>query len=43
MPVRDVDSFLPVSERSLRILGQRGANGIDGIVSSALGAAAGAG
>jgi 2-succinyl-5-enolpyruvyl-6-hydroxy-3-cyclohexene-1-carboxylate synthase len=42
MPVRDVDSFLPVSERSLRILGQRGANGIDGIVSSALGAAAGA-
>ncbi len=41
MPVRDVESFLPVSTRRLRVLGQRGVNGIDGIVSAALGASAG--
>ncbi len=41
MPVRDVDSFLPISARRLRMLGQRGVNGIDGIVSAALGASAG--
>ncbi len=41
MPVRDADGFLPLSSRRIRVLGQRGANGIDGIVSSALGAAAG--
>ena len=40
MPIRDLETFLPSSERELRFLANRGANGIDGMVSSGLGAAA---
>lgn len=39
MPVRDLDGWLPVGERPLRILSSRGANGIDGVTSAAAGAA----
>jgi 2-succinyl-5-enolpyruvyl-6-hydroxy-3-cyclohexene-1-carboxylate synthase len=39
MPVRDVETFWPVREDPPRVLCNRGANGIDGTVSSAFGAA----
>ncbi|WP_152655017.1 2-succinyl-5-enolpyruvyl-6-hydroxy-3-cyclohexene-1-carboxylic-acid synthase [Oceanobacillus sp. CFH 90083] len=40
MAVRDVDSFFMVSPKNISILCNRGANGIDGVISSAVGAAA---
>jgi 2-succinyl-5-enolpyruvyl-6-hydroxy-3-cyclohexene-1-carboxylate synthase len=40
MPVRDVESFWPVADEAPRVLSNRGANGIDGTVSTAFGVAA---
>jgi 2-succinyl-5-enolpyruvyl-6-hydroxy-3-cyclohexene-1-carboxylate synthase len=40
MPVRDIETFWPARSDPPRVLCNRGANGIDGIVSSAFGAAA---
>jgi 2-succinyl-5-enolpyruvyl-6-hydroxy-3-cyclohexene-1-carboxylate synthase len=40
MPIRDVELLAPVSELAPRIMSNRGANGIDGTVSSAFGVAA---
>jgi 2-succinyl-5-enolpyruvyl-6-hydroxy-3-cyclohexene-1-carboxylate synthase len=39
MPIRDVEALFPQSPKRLRFLANRGANGIDGVVSSAMGAA----
>jgi 2-succinyl-5-enolpyruvyl-6-hydroxy-3-cyclohexene-1-carboxylate synthase len=39
MPIRDAEAYFPQSQKRLRLLANRGANGIDGVVSSALGAA----
>lgn len=41
MPIRDMDTFFWPKNHELLCLGNRGANGIDGMVSSALGASAG--
>ncbi|GAA0325849.1 2-succinyl-5-enolpyruvyl-6-hydroxy-3-cyclohexene- 1-carboxylic-acid synthase [Bacillus carboniphilus] len=38
MPIRDVDTFLHSQVQNLQVLANRGTNGIDGVVSSALGA-----
>jgi len=40
MPIRDVDTFFSYNDRNIRIMANRGANGIDGLVSTAIGASA---
>jgi 2-succinyl-5-enolpyruvyl-6-hydroxy-3-cyclohexene-1-carboxylate synthase len=40
MPIRDADTFFFTTDKQIRILANRGANGIDGVVSSALGVSA---
>jgi 2-succinyl-5-enolpyruvyl-6-hydroxy-3-cyclohexene-1-carboxylate synthase len=40
LPVRDAEDFFPAVGRCLRLLGHRGLSGIDGLLSSAAGAAA---
>jgi 2-succinyl-5-enolpyruvyl-6-hydroxy-3-cyclohexene-1-carboxylate synthase len=39
LAVREVDTVLPAGDRGLRVWSQRGANGIDGLISGASGAA----
>ena len=40
MPVRDMDAWLPSTDRSITVRSNRGTNGIEGVVSTALGSAA---
>lgn len=39
LPIRNVDAYAPCATRRVRVLSQRGANGIDGLISGAAGAA----
>ena len=43
MPIRDQEAFLPTLPTAVRFLCNRGANGIDGLISSGIGAAAATG
>lgn len=43
MAIRDVDTFLMSTEKQINVLANRGANGIDGVVSSGIGASAAGG
>src|SRR5690606_17607922 len=37
MPIRDVDTFFKQQEHPITLMGNRGANGIDGLISTAIG------
>lgn len=37
MPIRDIDTFLTPTSKDIQIIANRGANGIDGVMSTALG------
>ena len=39
MPIRDLDTFFHYNQKRINVMANRGANGIDGIISTALGAA----
>jgi 2-succinyl-5-enolpyruvyl-6-hydroxy-3-cyclohexene-1-carboxylate synthase len=43
MPIRDQEAFVPASAAAVRFLCNRGANGLDGLVSAGIGAAAASG
>jgi 2-succinyl-5-enolpyruvyl-6-hydroxy-3-cyclohexene-1-carboxylate synthase len=43
MPIRDQEAYLPAGPAAARFLANRGANGIDGLISSGIGAAAASG
>ncbi len=43
MPIRDQEAFMPSTDGEVRFLSNRGANGIDGLISSGIGAAAASG
>lgn len=39
MPIRDIDTFMQQTDKQIKIMCNRGANGIDGVISTAIGAA----